>query len=42
MLLEDFDTAADLVAFVVDQTILQAKIVRIADHDGRWYLFYFS
>ena len=42
MIAKDFDSAAALAKYVTDQSIAQAKIVKITFVNGRWWLFYFS
>lgn len=36
-----FTTTDELVRFVTDNSITQAKIVEIFWKEGQWYLFYF-
>ena len=37
-----FNTAAALVLYVNDNSILQAKLVTIEIKDGQWYLFWYT
>jgi hypothetical protein len=42
MILEVFNSPGELVKFVNDQGILQAKIAKLWERGNKWYLFYFS
>lgn len=42
MNLQTFNTASDLVKYVNDNSIVQSKVVRIEQRDGKWYLFWYT
>ena len=37
-----FNTPADLVKYVNDNSIVQAKIVMIIQRTGQWFLFWYT